>query len=252
MDTTTENTMDNYVDIHSHILYGIDDGSKSLESSIEIIKQHIEMGFKDIVLTPHYIENSEYVANNKKKKELLETIKKEIKKQKLDINLYLGNEVFINNNIEQLLKNNEISSINGSRYILIELPLHNKIKNITDIIYELKIKGIIPIIAHPERYEFVQKNPESVDELIEEGAILQSNYGSIIGVYGEHAKKTMKKLLKKNVISALATDIHFPNNKIYLNMDTIRKKITKIIGEERLKELTILNPKKIINNEDID
>ena len=136
--------------------------------------------------------------------------------------------------------------------VKINAILHNKIKNATDIIYELRIKGIIPIIAHPERYEFVQKNPDSVDELIEEGAILQSNYGSIIGVYGEHAKKTMKKLLKKNVISVLATDIHFPNNKIYLNMDTIRKKLTKIISEEKLKELTILNPKKIINNEDID
>lgn len=240
--------MDNYVDIHSHILYGIDDGSKSLEESKEIIKQHIEMGFKDIVVTPHYIENSDYITNNEEKEKILKTLKKEFN----DINLYLGNEVFINNNIEELLNNNEISTINGSKYLLIELPLHNKIKNATDIIYELRIKGIIPIIAHPERYEFVQKNPDSVDELIEEGAILQSNYGSIIGVYGEHAKKTMKKLLKKNVISVLATDIHFPNNKIYLNMDTIRKKLTKIISEEKLKELTILNPKKIINNEDID
>lgn len=243
-----ENTMDNYVDIHSHILYGIDDGSKSLEESKEIIKQHIEMGFKDIVVTPHYIENSDYITNNEEKEKILKTLKKEFN----DINIYLGNEVFINNNIEELLNNNEISTINGSKYLLIELPLHNKIKNATDIIYELRIKGIIPIIAHPERYEFVQKNPDSVDELIEEGAILQSNYGSIIGVYGEHAKKTMKKLLKKNVISVLATDIHFPNNKIYLNMDTIRKKLTKIISEEKLKELTILNPKKIINNEDID
>lgn len=240
--------MDNYVDIHSHILYGIDDGSKSLEESKEIIKQHIEMGFKDIVVTPHYIENSDYITNNEEKEKILKTLKKEFN----DINIYLGNEVFINNNIEELLNNNEISTINGSKYLLIELPLHNKIKNATDIIYELRIKGIIPIIAHPERYEFVQKNPDSVDELIEEGAILQSNYGSIIGVYGEHAKKTMKKLLKKNVISVLATDIHFPNNKIYLNMDTIRKKLTKIISEEKLKELTILNPKKIINNEDID
>ena len=162
--------MDNYVDIHSHILYGIDDGSKSLEESKEIIKQHIEMGFKDIVVTPHYIENSDYITNNEEKEKILKTLKKEFN----DINLYLGNEVFINNNIEELLNNNEISTINGSKYLLIELPLHNKIKNATDIIYELRIKGIIPIIAHPERYEFVQKNPDSVDELIEEGAILQS------------------------------------------------------------------------------
>jgi len=243
-----ENTMDNYVDIHSHILYGIDDGSKSINESIEIIKQHKEMGFKDIVVTPHYIENSEYITNNKEKNNILETLKKELKKQNIDINLYLGNEVFVNNNLEQLLKNNEISSINNSKYLLIELPMHNKIKNITDIIYELRIKGIIPIIAHPERYEFVQKKPESVQELIEEGAILQSNYGSIVGVYGEHAKKTLKKLLKKDMISILATDIHFPNNKIYLNMNTIRKKITKIIGEEKSKELMITNPKKVIEN----
>lgn len=242
-----ENTMDNYIDIHSHILYGIDDGSKSLEESINIIKQHIEMGFKEIVVTPHYIENSDYITNNKEKEKILKTLKKEFK----NINLYLGNEVFINNNIEELLNNNEITTINGSRYLLIELPLYNKIKNATEIIYELRIKGIIPIIAHPERYEFVQKNPDSVDELIEEGAILQANYGSIIGVYGEHAKKTIKKLLKKNKISLFATDIHFPNNKIYQNIDTIRKKIIKIIGEEEYINLTITNPKKIINNKEL-
>lgn len=244
-----ENTMDNYIDIHSHILYGIDDGSKTIEESIEIIKQHIEMGFNEIVVTPHYIENSDYITNNENKNKILKELEKEIKNQNLDIKLYLGNEVFINNNIEELLKNNEISTINDSNYLLIELPLHNKIKNATDIIYELKIKGITPIIAHPERYEFVQKNPDSVLELIEEGAILQANYGSIVGVYGEHAKKTIKKLLKKNTISILATDIHFPNNEIYKNIETIKKKLNKIIGEEKLKELMIANPKKIINNE---
>ena len=140
-----ENTMDNYIDIHNHILYGIDDGSKSLEESIEILKQHKEMGFKDIVVTPHYIENSNYVTNNKEKEKLLNTLKNNVK----GINLYLGNEVFINNNLEKLLKENEISTINNSRYLLIEFPMNQKLKTITDTIYELKIKGIIPVIAHP-------------------------------------------------------------------------------------------------------
>ena len=238
--------MDNYIDIHSHILYGIDDGSKTLEESIEIIKQHIEMGFKDIVLTPHYIENSKYETDNKEKTKLLETLKKETKKQKLDINLYLGNEVFVNNILE--IKKEKISKINNSKYLLIEFPMNEKPKN---ILYEIKIQGIIPVIAHPERYSFVQKNPDLVDEWIEEGALLQSNYGSIIGVYGDNAKKTIKKLLKKNKIKALATDIHFPNNKIYQNIEKSRKRIKKIIGEEKFIELTITNPKKIIENKDI-
>ena len=241
--------MDNYIDIHSHILYGIDDGSKTLEESIEIIKQHIEMGFTDIVVTPHYIKNSKYKTNNEEKGRILKELKNKTKD--LNINLYLGNEVFINENLEQLLKEKEISSINNSKYLLIELPMAEMPKNVNNIIYELKIKGIIPIIAHPERYSFVQKDPSIVKSWIEDGAILQSNYGSIVGVYGNNAKKAIKKLLKANVISILATDIHFPNNKIYQNMDKSKKRIAKIIGEEKLKDLMINNPKKIIENKEV-
>lgn len=239
------------IDIHSHILYGIDDGSKSIEESINIIKEHIKMGFTDIVVTPHYIENSKYETNNIDKENILKNLKQELKKQNININLYLGNEVFVNNNLEELLKKKEIATINNSKYLLIEFPMNEKPKDINNIIYELKIKGIIPIIAHPERYDYVEKNPNLVLEWIEEGALLQSNYGSIIGVYGSGPQKTIKKLLKKDLIDFLATDIHYPNNKIYLNMDKIRKKLKKLITEERFIELTNTNPKKIIENKEI-
>ena len=242
--------MDN-IDIHSHILYGIDDGSKSLEESINIIKEHIKMGFTDIVVTPHYIENSKYETNNIDKENILNELKEELKKQNIKINLYLGNEVFVNNNLEELIKKQEISTINNSKYLLIEFPMNEKPNDINNIIYELKIKGIIPIIAHPERYDYVEKNPNLVLEWIEEGALLQSNYGSIIGVYGSGPQKTIKKLLKKDLIDFLAKDIHYPNNKIYLNMDKIRKKIKKIISEERFIELANTNPKRIIENKEI-
>jgi protein-tyrosine phosphatase len=242
-----ENTMDK-IDIHSHILYGIDDGSKTLEESIEILKQAKEIGFKEIVLTPHYIENSKYNKNNEEKEKLLKTLKE----KETEIKLYIGNEVFQTENIEELLNKKEIATINNSKYLLIEFPMYQKtIKNINNIIYELKIKGITPIIAHPERYEFIQTNIKIVDSLIEDGAILQSNYGSIIGIYGKNAKKTVKKLLKNNKISLLATDVHYKNNKIYEKMDKIIKKIKKIVGEERLIELIYENPKKIIENKEI-
>ena len=239
------------IDIHSHILYGIDDGSKTLEESINIIKEHVMMGFTDIVLTPHYIENSKYETDNIEKQNILKELKQELKKQNIKINLYLGNEVFVNNNLEELIKKEEISTINNSRYLLIEFPMNEKPKDINNIIYELKIKGIIPIIAHPERYDYVEKNPNIVLEWIEEGALLQSNYGSIIGIYGSGPQKTIKKLLKKDLIDVLATDIHYPNNKIYLNIDKIRKKLNKLISEKRLIELTNTNPKKIIENKEI-
>lgn len=236
-------TITDKIDIHSHILYGIDDGSKSLEESIEIINQAIEVGFTEIVLTPHYIEESKYQTNNKEKESILETLKSNIK-------LYLGNEVFVNNNLEELLKKQEISTINKSKYLLIEFPMNQKPKDINNILYELRIKGIIPIIAHPERYDYVEKNPSIVKEWIEEGAILQSNYGSIIGIYGSGPQKTIKKLLKKKLIDVLASDVHYPNNKIYQNMETIEKKL-KRITKENYEKLVYTNPKLIIENKEI-
>lgn len=238
------------IDIHSHILYGIDDGSKSISESIQILKQQRELGFTDIILTPHYIENSKYCANNNEKAKLLKVLREELQKQNIDVNLYLGNEVYINNNMVELLNTNEIKTLNDSNYILIELPLCTTYKNALDIIYELKINGITPIIAHPERYEFVQKDITKIEEFIEEGALLQANYGSILGIYGNGSKKTIKKLLKKDLITFLGTDIHYQSSKIYNEMDKIMKKITKIIGKDKLEELISINPKKIIRNEE--
>lgn len=242
--------MDRFIDIHSHILYGIDDGSKNQEESIELLKQHAIMGATDVILTPHYIENSKYETNNKEKLKILETLKEEA--EKLNMNLYLGNEVFVNNNLEELILNGEIRTLNNTRYLLIELPMANEIKNLKEIIYELKIKGIIPIIAHPERYEFVQKNPKKIKELLEEGALFQSNYGSILGIYGNPAKKTIKKLLKYKYISFLGTDIHYPNSRIFKEIDIAVKKIKKITGEEGFQKLSLFNPQKILNDEEIN
>lgn len=243
--------MDNYIDIHSHALYGIDDGSKSIEESIEILKEYKKMGFNDVILTPHYIENTDYNKNNKEKNNILKELKKELKKQKIDINLYLGNELYISNNILNLVEMKEISKLNNSKYLLIELPMNNEISNLYDIIFNLLSNNIIPIIAHPERYTYIQKNIKIAEQLVEKGVLLQLNYGSIIGYYGSSAKKTAKKLLKNNLVSLLGTDIHHPNSKIYNNMNIIIKKIKKITNEDNIKKIMIENPKKILEDSTI-
>lgn len=240
--------MDNYIDIHSHVLHQIDDGSKTIEQSLEIIKEYKQMGFSDIVLTPHYIEDSKYTLKNKEKIKKINELKELIENENIDINLHTGNEVYITDNILKLLKKDEISTISNSRYILIELPMHNEIANLKEIIFNLLSHDITPIIAHPERYNVIQKNIDYAKELVNQGALLQMNYGSIIGIYGKQAQKTAKKLLKNNTIDFLGTDVHRPNNKIYININKIRKKIKKIIGEDRFIQLTITNPKKIIEN----
>ena len=235
-------------DIHSHILFDVDDGCSTLKESIELLKKMHDIGFNDIILTPHYIDGSEYNSNNIEKISKFKELKEEIQKEKLDINIYLGNEIFINNNIYELIKNKNIYTLNNSNYILVELPFHNQIVNLEDIIYELKIKGITPIIAHPERYTYFQKNYKEVDRLKEEGFLFQANYSSILGYYGKEAQKLLKYMLKKRYIDYLGTDIH-KISKTYVidNFEKIEKKIIKITKKDYYEE--ILNNNKSIVKE---
>lgn len=225
-------------DIHSHILFDVDDGSKSLEESIELLKKMKEVGFNNVVLTPHYIKGSEYASENKEKRHKFEQIKEELENRNIDINIYLGNEIFINHEIYELIKNGSIHTINNTRYILVELPFHNQIVNLEDIIYELKIKGLIPIIAHPERYSYFQSNYKEVDRLKEEGFLFQGNYASILGYYGKESQKLLKYMLKKQYIDYLGTDIH-RISKTYVidNFKKIEKNIIKITKNDYYEEI---------------
>lgn len=239
------------IDMHNHILYGIDDGCKTIEESIETIKNMKKIGFNSIVLTPHYIEDSSFKANNSLKLERLEILKEELLKNNIDVNLFLGNEIFINESINELIINKEIRSINNTRYILIELPFNNQILNLDDYLYELKLKGYKIIIAHPERYTYFKDNYEEARKLYDSGVLFQVNYGSIIGQYGSSSLKLVKKLLKDDMVDFISTDIHKPSSSLFDKFDDIKHKIIKIIGEDKFKDISYNNILKVINDEDI-
>lgn len=216
-------------DIHSHILYDVDDGARTLEESIELLKKMYNIGFRNVIFTPHYIKGSEYECENEEKREKLNIIKEELKKQNIDINVCLGNEIFINENIHELIKKDHIHTLNDTNYILVEFPFHNQIINVEDIIYELTIKGYTPIIAHPERYSYFQDNYKEVDRLRKEGFLFQGNYSSILGYYNKKSEKLLKYMLKKGYIDFLATDIHRKEKTFVIdNFEKIEKKIIKI------------------------
>lgn len=239
------------IDMHNHILYGIDDGCKTIEESIETIKNMKKIGFNSIVLTPHYIEDSSFKANNNLKLQRLELLKEELLKNNIDVNLFLGNEIFINESINELIINKEIRSINNTRYILIELPFNNQILNLDDYLYELKLKGYKIIIAHPERYTYFKDNYEEARKLYDSGVLFQVNYGSIIGQYGSSSLKLVKKLLKDDMVDFISTDIHKPSSSLFDKFDDIKHKIIKIIGEDKFKDISYNNILKVINDEDI-
>ena len=109
---------------------------------------------------------------------------------------------------KELLEDKKISTLNNSRYLLVELPMNNKIVDVEDILFNLVRINVIPIIAHPERYSYVQDNIKYLDGLKELGVLFQGNYESLFGKYGTNAKKTLKKLIKLNYISFLGSDMH--------------------------------------------
>lgn len=233
------------IDFHSHILPNIDDGSISMEETINIINEAKQAGFTKIILTSHYIPNY-YECNELERTKLMEQVKNRLDvNSSADLQLYLGNEIYISNEITKLINEKKASTINNTKYVLFELPMNTKPLFTKEVIFKLIENGYKPIIAHPERYSYVQKNIQFVEELADMGALFQSNYGSIIGMYGNKAKKTLKKLLKKDMISFLGSDVH-RTNQIYPEIPKILKKLGKIISHERLEELTTLNAQKVL------
>lgn len=237
------------IDIHTHILPGIDDGSKDIMQTMQMIKEAELAGFTDIITTSHYIEN-EYDVGKVDRQSLIDAIQNEINKEEINIILHNGAEAFITNSLVDLVEDNEIPTLADSRYVLFELPMHMNVLYLDRVIEELITSKYRPIIAHPERYDIVKENPNMAIKWVKNGVLLQANYSSIIGNYGVDAKNTLLKLLDANAIHFLGTDTHTPNTK-YIQINEMLEEYKKVIGEEKLEELTKLNPNKILNDEKI-
>lgn len=220
-------------DIHSHLIYGIDDGARSIDESIELIKKLYSIGFNNLIITPHYIDNSEYNADNTVKEERLEAIKAKLREENIDVNIFIGNEIFIVDNIVDLVEKGFVETLADTNCLLIELPFHNKIIGLEDILYDIKRLGYLPIIAHPERYTYFQEDYKLIDELKKEKVLFQSNYTSIIGRYGKDAEKLLKYMLKHRYIDYLGTDLHRLDRTLLIdNWNKIDKLFNKIAGKE--------------------
>ena len=238
------------IDFHTHIIPNIDDGSRSVEETFNLIKEAKEAGFEGIILTSHYIENY-YETDAPERDVWVKAISDSLKTKGIETNLYIGNEIYKSENIMNLLINRKASTINNTSYVLFEMPLNAEPMNLYDVIYSLQENKLVPVLAHPERYSFVQKEPELIYDLIQKGVLMQANYGSILGQYGENAKMIVKKFLENDMIHFLGSDVHRQNS-IYKKIPQALEEISEIIGEEKLEKLTTVNPKLALENKRID
>jgi len=238
------------IDFHTHIIPNIDDGSRNIEEAFALIQEAKQVGFEGIILTSHYIENY-YETASYEQDIWVKAISDSLKSKGMDTKLYLANEIYMSENLMDLLIQGKASTINNGSYVLFELPLNVEPINLYDVIYSMQQNKIVPILAHPERYTFVQKDPDLINDLIEKGVLMQANYGSILGQYGEKAQLFIRKFLENNMIHFLGSDVHRKNT-IYKMIPQALNEIRSIVGTEKLKELTTINPKLVLENKRID
>lgn len=237
------------IDIHTHILPCIDDGARDALETFEMINEAYDAGFTDIITTSHYI-TEQYEVNKNERALLLEAIQNKVDAENINLILHNGAEAYISPNLDELYDNNTIPTLANSRYVLFEFPMHSKVLYGNDVIENLIKKGYIPIIAHPERYSFVQKNINTALEWVKKGALLQSNYGSIVEQYGNAAKKTFIKLLKEDAITFLGTDSHRKGG-VYSEINDIIAELKKYKTDSEIDKLTRINQQKVLNDENI-
>lgn len=238
-------------DVHCHVLCDLDDGAKDLEDSVTICSISASAGVKAVTATPHFIEYDSEVRIPSIN-ERLDTLNGELLKRDIDLKVLPGMEIFITSNLIALYERGRILCLNNTRYMLIELPLFNTLPTyLYDVMFNLEIKGVKPIIAHPERCRSIIEHPNTVYHLIEKGCLMQINAGSITGPADNKVKKTAEILLEHGLVHAVASDTHSSRGRIHSLSDAYEV-VTKKYGKDYADELFNTNPGKIINGQDID
>ena len=232
------------IDLHSHILPGIDDGAKSFDVSLAILKGLREHGVSDVVATPHFVNGSSYMSTVAENRQLVEMLQEKADEADLDIEIHLGNEIYIDRDIPKLLHSHMITTMDESKYLLVELPMSGEYPDYEDILLSLNYAGYQVILAHPERYHTVWKDFSILEDLAEQGILFQCNLGSFIGQYGKHAKKTAQKIAKDKLIYCVGTDIHHERD--YTEIAKAQKKLRKYYEFYELDAILVQNPLKIV------
>lgn len=200
------------IDIHSHILPGIDDGAKDIETSLKMLKLAEASGTEIIVATPHYIKNR-YENTYEATEVIYNKLKLEAKAAGINIEILLGQEVMLEKHSLELCKEKKLRGINCSRYMLVEFPMDKLPADALDLIYELRLQNITPILAHPERYMYVLEDITQINDFAEEGCLFQINTGSLQGIFGKKVQSAATELISHGMVNFIASDAHSINKR---------------------------------------
>jgi protein-tyrosine phosphatase len=203
------------IDIHCHILPGVDDGAKDLAESLEMAKTAVNQGITTIIATPHHLNN----AYENRKPQILQQateLNKALDSANIPLTILPGQEIRIYGEILEDYHKQEILPLVGSNYLLIELPSGHVPRYTEKMLYDLQLQGFIPIIAHPERNREINQHPEILYQLVKKGALTQVTAASICGAFGKKIKTFSQQLIESNLTHFIASDAHNLSNRRFL------------------------------------
>lgn len=231
------------VDLHSHILPELDDGSQSLWESLAMARLAVESGVTAMVATPHCADDR---AGEVHSAWLL--LRDALREAEIPLTLYPGMEIFGTTKTLRLLQEGKLFTVNGTRYPLIEFSFRSGGEEETGILHHLIQAGYRPLVAHPERYEYLRRNPELVNLWKEMGCLFQVNRGSLLGRFGSGARQMAFALVERGFASAVASDAHSPRMRTPWMKD-IQALLAQEYSPATARTLLLDNPRRILRNE---
>jgi protein-tyrosine phosphatase len=200
------------IDLHCHILPNVDDGPKDLAESVEMAKQAVQQGIKTIIATPHH-RNEKYENHGQTIFRQVEEFNRVLKNENLDLTVLPGQETRIFGEMVEGLETSEILPLNQGKYVFVELPSGHVPRYTGQLLFDIQLKGFVPVIVHPERNQEIVENPEVLYQLVKKGALTQVTASSVSGHFGKSIKKFSLQLIEANLTHFVASDAHNTSNR---------------------------------------
>lgn len=218
------------IDIHCHILHGVDDGPKTLEESLNMARVAIKDGITTIVATPHH-KNNQYDNPKSTIMQKVEELNVALMQEGIPLNILPGQEVRIYGEILDDYYKKDVLTINQTKYLFIEFPSSTVPRYAERLLYELQTEGIIPIIVHPERNKELQEKTDLLYQFVKNGALTQVTAASILGYFGKNVKRFSEQLIECNLTHFIASDAHNTDNRTF-KVNDANEQIRKKFGED--------------------
>jgi len=220
-------------DMHSHLIPGIDDGAPDLETSIELINGLTHLGFKKLITTPHIMQD---MYPNKRDDILnrYEKLKNDLIEKGVNVELEVAAEYFLDDNLKRLLANKEPLLSMGDGLVLVEFSMASEPLDFKELLFEMQMQGYKPIIAHPERYVYHERNKEFFEDLKIAGYLFQLNIMSLAGAYGKSVNELARYFIKHQYYDLAGTDIHNPQHLVHLQNSSIAHGLKDVLDSGKL------------------